>query len=141
MDTKYRSDVTKDPGWKYHESRKRAHSFAAMTDNCFMKKLILSVFSAGLLFAQAEAHFKFSVASPMTVAGTKLKMGEYKVDVENSEATFKIDGKSFKVPATVRTDATIFRDTTVESNESGVKAIHIGGTVTTVVFGATTASR
>jgi hypothetical protein len=105
-----------------------------------MKKLILSVFSAGLLFAQTEAHFKLQVSSPMTVGGTKLKMGEYKVDVEGSEATFKIDGKSFKVPATLQLEGRVYPYTTVDSSDTNVKAIHIGGTVTTVSFAAASGS-
>ena len=100
---------------------------------------VLSICSAGLVFAQAEAHFKFSVPSPITVAGTKLKPGDYKVDVEGSEASFKLDGKVFKVPATLQAEGRAYKDTTIEANDSNVRAIHIGGTVMTVVFVHTSA--
>jgi hypothetical protein len=104
-----------------------------------MKKFVLGVFSVGLLFAQGEAHFKFVVSSPITVAGAKLKPGEYKVDVEGSEASFKLDGKIVKVPATLQTDTRAFKETTIESSDSSVRAIHIGGTVMSVLFVRTSA--
>jgi hypothetical protein len=99
-----------------------------------MKMLLLSICSVGLVFGQAEAHFKFNVQSPIMVAGTKLKPGEYKVDVEGSEASFKLDGKVVKVPASLQAEARAYKDTTMESSDNNVKAIHIGGTVMTVVF-------
>ena len=104
-----------------------------------MKKFVLSICSVGLLFGQAEAHFKFSIQAPIMVAGNKLKPGDYKVDVEGSEASFKLDGKVVKVPATLQADSRAYKDTTIEANDSAVKAIHIGGTVMTVVFARTTA--
>jgi hypothetical protein len=104
-----------------------------------MKKLVLSIFSVGLLFGQAEAHFKFTVTSPVTLAGTKLKPGEYKVDVEGSEATFKMDGKTVKVPATIQAETRAYKDTTIEASDSNIRAIHIGGTVISVVFVHTSA--
>jgi hypothetical protein len=99
-----------------------------------MKKLVFSVLSAGMLFAQAEAHFKFTAPGPITVAGTKLKQGEYKVDVEGSEATFKMDGKSFKVPATIQMEGRAYKDTSIDATNSNVRAIHVGGTVISVLF-------
>ena len=99
-----------------------------------MKMLVLSICSVGLLFGQAEAHFKLSIQSPIIVAGTKLKPGDYKVDVEGAEASFKLDGKVTKVPASLQAEARAYKDTTMEASDSNVRAIHIGGTVMTVVF-------
>jgi hypothetical protein len=108
-----------------------------------MKKLVLSVFGVGLLagslLAEGEAHFKFTVSSPVTVAGNKLKPGDYKVDVEGSEASFKLDGKIVKVPATIQTETRAFKETTMEASDSNVKAIHIGGTVISILFVRTSA--
>jgi hypothetical protein len=104
-----------------------------------MKKLVLSVFSVGMLFGQAEAHFKFTLSAPVTVAGAKLKPGDYKVDVEGSEASFKLDGKIVKVPATIQTETRAFKETTMEATDSNVRAIHIGGTVISVQFVRTSA--
>lgn len=110
-----------------------------------MKKLVSSVLGFSILtfsplFAQTVAHFSFSTPAPIVVAGTRLKAGDYKVDVEGSEATFKIDGKTFKVPAALHPEPTVFKATSIEATEGNVRAIHVGGTVITVTFGSQTAT-
>lgn len=99
-----------------------------------MKKLAISVFTLGLAIASAASATKVDIISPMTVAGTELKPGEYKVTVEGNTATFKSDKKTFTVPATVVTGGEKYRLTMMESAGSTLKAIHVAGTDTTIVF-------
>jgi hypothetical protein len=102
-----------------------------------MKKLILGVFAVGMLMAEPSAtRFSLSLTEPTTVAGTKLKAGDYKVEVSGTEATFKSEGKSVKIPATIKKDAKVYKYTTLEGHGSDINTIHVGGTDTSVVFGA-----
>ena len=104
-----------------------------------MKKLAVSVFTVAMAVAYAASAVKVDLITPMTVAGTELKAGEYKVTVEGNTATFKSDKKSVTVPATVVTGGEKYRVTMMESAGSTLKSIHIAGTDTTIVFSATAA--
>jgi hypothetical protein len=99
-----------------------------------MKKLAVSVFTVAMAVASAASAVKVDLLSPMTVSGTELKAGEYKVTVEGSTATFKSDKKTVTVPASVVTGGEKFHNTMMESAGSTLKSIHIGGTDTTIVF-------
>jgi hypothetical protein len=63
-----------------------------------------------------------------------LKAGDYKVEVEGDQATFKQGKQEIKVPATVETSPSKFPDTTLESSGTNLQAIDIGGTTTKIVF-------
>jgi hypothetical protein len=104
-----------------------------------MKKLAISVFTLAMAIAQAASPVTVHLISPMTVAGTELKAGEYKVTVEGNTATFKMDKKVVTVPATVTTGGEKFRNTMMESAGPALKSIHVGGTDTTIVFSSTAA--
>jgi hypothetical protein len=104
-----------------------------------MKKLAVSVLTLAMGVAFAASAAKVDVLSPMTVAGTELKPGEYKVTVEGNTATFKSDKKTVTVPATVVTGGEKYRLTMMESAGTTLKSIHVGGTDTTIVFSSTAA--
>jgi hypothetical protein len=104
-----------------------------------MKKLAVSVFTIAMAVASAATAVKVDLLAPMTVAGTELKAGEYKVTVEGNTATFKSDKKTVTVPATVQTGGEKYKVTMMESAGSTLKSIHIGGSDTTIVFSTTAA--
>jgi|SRR5215471_17216378 len=100
-----------------------------------MKKLVLSVLTVGVMFAASAAtKFTLNIASEVTIAGQKVKPGEYKVEVVGSEATFKMNGKSFKLPTSVEKDAKVNKVTTVEASGLEIRAIHVENSDTRLVF-------
>ncbi len=107
-----------------------------------MNKLAISVLSLtlGLAAAQAASSTKINLSSNMTVGGTEIKAGEYKVVVDGNTATFKSEKKTFTVPATTETGTEKFRLTMMEADGTNLKAIHVGGTDTTIKFATTTAA-
>jgi hypothetical protein len=106
-----------------------------------MKKLALSLVTLALAVAQAASSTSVQLTAPMTAAGTQLKAGDYKVQVEGNAVTFKAENKkAITVPATTVTGTEKFRYTTMESEGSTLKSIHVGGTDTTIVFTSTSAA-
>jgi len=65
-----------------------------------------------------------------------LKAGDYKVEVEGNQATFKQGKQEIKVPASVEKSTNKFPDTTLESSGTNLQAIDIGGTTIKIVFKA-----
>jgi hypothetical protein len=104
-----------------------------------MKKLAIAVMTLGLAVAQAASAVTVNLVSPMTASGTELKAGEYKIQVEGNTVVFKSDRKSFTVPATTQKGGGKFSVTSMESEGSTLKSIHIGGTDTTITFTTTAA--
>jgi hypothetical protein len=106
-----------------------------------MKKFVFGFTTLALVIAQAASSTTVRLTSPMTAAGTTLKAGEYKllIDGDNS-VTFQSEGKKVTIPATTQKGAGKFHETMMESEGSTIKSIHVGGTDTTIVFSAATAS-
>jgi len=106
-----------------------------------MKKLALGVVTLALAVAQAASSTTVQLINPMTAAGTELKAGDYKVQVDGNNVTFKADSKkAITVPATTTSGTEKYRYTTMESEGSTLKAIHLGGTNTTIMFTSTSAA-
>jgi hypothetical protein len=84
--------------------------------------------------ASAATKFTLNIASEVTIAGTKVKPGEYKVEVVGSEATFKVGGKSFKLPTSVEKDTKVNKVTTIEASGLEIRAIHVEHSDTKLVF-------
>ena len=87
-----------------------------------MKKLAISVFTLAMAIAQAASGVSVHLVSKMTAAGVELKPGDYKVTVEGSTATFKMDNKTVTVPATVVTGGEKYRLTMMESAGETLKS-------------------
>jgi uncharacterized protein (DUF2141 family) len=100
-----------------------------------MKKLTISFLTLALAaVAFAASAVTFQLGSTVTVAGTELKPGEYKITVEDGTVTFKSDRKTVKVPGTTTKGSEKYRFTTMESEGSNLKAIHVGNSDTVIVF-------
>jgi hypothetical protein len=98
-----------------------------------MKKLVISFMTLALMVAFA-ASSTIHLSSTMTVAGTELKAGEYKVTIDGSNVIFKMEQKVVTVPATVQKGNEKYKFTSMESMGTALKSIHLGGTDTTIVF-------
>ena len=84
----------------------------------------------------AASGYKVSLPEKMWVGSTELKPGDYRVEVNGNQATFKMGKDSIQVPATVETAPTKFNFTEIAASESKLQEIHVGGTNTKIVFGA-----
>jgi len=91
----------------------------------------------GLAVASAE-NYRVTLSQPSTVKGTKLKAGEYRLNVENSKLTIVKGRESVEVPVTVQNVDTKFDNTAIRYTGSGDKVsiteIRLGGTKTKLVF-------
>jgi hypothetical protein len=106
-----------------------------------MKKLALCVITLAAAIAQAATGVTVTLTSPMTVGGTQLKAGDYKVQVQGNTATFTGENKkAISVPATTVTGAEKYKYTSMEATGTTLKAIHLSGTDTTIQFATTTAA-
>lgn len=99
-----------------------------------LAKLYLSLVTLGLGVAMAASVYKVTLPSDLSAGSVMLKAGDYKVEVEGNQATFKQGKEEIKVPATIETSTSKFRDTNVETSGINLQAIDIGGTTMKIVF-------
>jgi hypothetical protein len=102
------------------------------------KNLILS-FAILALGTASAASYKFQIFQPSVVAGTQLKAGEYRVNVQNDKATITGQKQSIEVPVKVESSGQKFDMTVVrytqQDGKNTISEIGVGGTKTRLVFG------
>lgn len=96
--------------------------------------LSLGLVTLGLGVASAASTYRVSLPSDLTAGEVMLKAGDYKVEVGDNQATFRMGKEEIRVPANVEKSATKFSDTTLESSGTNLQAIDIGGTTMKIVF-------
>jgi len=99
-------------------------------------KLFLGLATLALGVATAASTYKVTIPSDTWAGDTQLKAGDYKVTVDNNQATFKMGKQTISVPASVENGSSKFSDTTLESTGTKLQSIDIGGTTTKIVFKA-----
>lgn len=97
---------------------------------------VLALAISGIAFAGSY----FTLTEPVTLAGKKLKVGEYEVSLKKDVAWFtNPDGKTFSVPVKVEQAATKFGGTSVTTKPGNgsteIAEIDLGGTTTRLIFG------
>ena len=98
-----------------------------------MKKLLFGLGTFALAVASASSY-NLTLVDDTSVGSTKLKAGSYKVEVTGDKAVFKSGKESIEVPTTVEKGDKKYQYTTVESSESKLKEIRLGGTDTKLLF-------
>jgi len=102
-----------------------------------LKRFVLAFAILGLAVASAE-NYRVTLSQPSTVKGTKLKAGEYRLNVENSKLTIANGKESVEVPVKVETSGTKFDNTAVRYSGTGDKVsiseIRIGETKTKLML-------
>jgi hypothetical protein len=98
-----------------------------------LAKLSLCFATLGLAIASAASIYKVTLPSDLSAGTVMLKAGDYKVEVEDNQATFRQGKQEIKVPVSVEKSASKFQDTTLESSGTNLEAIDIGGTTTKIV--------
>ncbi len=92
------------------------------------KTLFLGIFAICATAFAAGNTYKVSLAQDSTVEGKTLKAGDYKVSVDNGNATFTRGKEQIVVPGRVETEANKNSNTEMTySNNTELREIMIGG--------------
>lgn len=95
-------------------------------------------FASLAALASAAPVYKVTISEPAVIAGSVVKPGDYRIEVNGDKATIKSGKTSLEVPVTVESGTQKFAYTSVESKTENGKSmlqdIHIGGTNTILVF-------
>jgi hypothetical protein len=105
-----------------------------------MKKLLLTFATIALAVASAASNtFHVTLAEPAWVGATQLKPGEYKLQVEDGKAMFKVGKNVVEVPAKLQAGDHRYDNTAVRIDRAGDKPklveILVGGSNSKIVFG------
>jgi len=88
--------------------------------------------------AGAATTYKVKIADPVTIDGKVLKAGEYKVEVNDTNAVIRNGKDSTEVKVRTESNSRKFDATTVRYTKDGgsnkLEEIHIGGTKTKLIF-------
>jgi|SRR5579884_3975863 len=108
-----------------------------------MTKKVLT-FLTGIVFTMAVASaatYHVTLSQPATVNGTQLKAGDYKLQVEGSQAIFKIGKTTVEAPVKVQeADRKNYTDEVMYDGQNLLE-IRIGGSHTRLLFGNTAAQQ
>jgi hypothetical protein len=96
-----------------------------------LTKLTLGFATLALGIAGA-ASYSLTLTDPAWVGNTQLKPGEYKVEMQGSEAIFRSARQTIEAPAAEEKADKKFPYTSFESVDSKIREIHLGGTNTTI---------
>lgn len=97
-------------------------------------KITLCLATLALGIASAASTYNINLASDTMAGATKLKAGDYKLQVEGNQAIFKQGKNATPVPVTVETSKTTFPYTAVNTDGPKLLEIDLRGTHTKLVF-------
>ncbi len=87
--------------------------------------------------AYGAASYEVTLSDNVTAGGTKLKAGDYTVEMQGAKAVFKIGKKTVEIPATSGKSEQPFSSTVLVMQYSQLKEIDLGGTQDKIVFAET----
>jgi len=99
-----------------------------------IKKSIFGLVILGLAVANAATSYKVLFSKDVTMNGTTLKAGEYKVRVNEGMATLKQGDAVVEAPVRVENNPEKFRTNGLKLTEGELDEIRLGGTHMRVVF-------
>lgn len=103
-----------------------------------LKKLVVCFAVFAISALAAVAHYNVTLYRNCVLAGTELKAGSYKVEVNGDKATLRLDKVSVQASVKVETADKKFDETAVQySNADGkdrIQEIRVGGTKTRLIF-------
>jgi hypothetical protein len=101
-----------------------------------MNKLMILFGTLALAAASAGTTYRVTLYQPAQVAGTTLKPGEYKVEVNDGTVSFKQGKTSTEAKAKVEEGASKILSTTVDvdGDTKQLKEIRLGGTNKIIVL-------
>jgi hypothetical protein len=99
-----------------------------------VKRLTFGFGILALAVASAASSYTVTFFQPVTVNGTTLKAGDYKVEVNDNKAVIKKGKTIAESPVKVENNDAKYSNTSVRLAGSQVEEIHLGGTRTRLVF-------
>jgi hypothetical protein len=97
-------------------------------------------FATLALAAASAATYTVNLSSPVSASGKKLMPGQYKVDVEGDKATFKKGKEVIELPVAVEEVASKYKENQINTRDSQLLEIHVGGTKVKMTFKPETTS-
>lgn len=101
-----------------------------------MRFMKLTLALGTLALAATAASHSVKLETAKSAGDKQLKPGIYKVEVVGDKAVFTSGKEVVEVPVTVQTAAKKYSLTSVQSLDSKITAIDLGGTTTKIVFGS-----
>jgi hypothetical protein len=100
-----------------------------------LNKLILTFTIAGVVAAfAATGTYRVNILQDSVVEGKQIKAGDYKIAVENNTAVLKHGRQSIEVAAHTEQSQSKYSNTQVRYVDNAISEIHVGGTMTKIVF-------
>jgi hypothetical protein len=100
-----------------------------------VKNVLLGFATAALAVASAASSYSVTFFQSVTVNGTELKAGDYKLELkDNGMAVIKQGKVMTEAPVKIETENGKFARSSVRINGNQVEEIRLGGTTKRVVF-------
>jgi hypothetical protein len=100
-----------------------------------MVKNVLLGFASVALAVASAASYNVTFYQPVTINGSQLKPGDYKLELKDNSMAVLKQGKSVtEVPVKVENDGQKFARNAVRMDGEKLQEIRLGGTSTRVVF-------
>jgi hypothetical protein len=100
-----------------------------------VKNVLLGFATAALAVASAASSYSVTFYQPVTINGTALKAGDYKLELkDNGMAVIKQGKTTTEAPVKVETESEKFSRSSVRISGGQVEEIRLGGTSKRLVF-------
>ena len=99
-----------------------------------VKNFLLGFAFIALAVASAAGGYNVTFYQPVTINGSQLKPGDYKLELKDKTVVLKQGKTVTEAPVTIENDSQKYQRTAVRINGAQVEEIRIGGTSTRVVF-------
>jgi hypothetical protein len=96
----------------------------------------LGLFTLALGIASAASSHSLDLKHSVTIGGTELQAGSYKVEMQGDKATFKAGKSVVEVPATLGTNDRKYPTTGIVTSGPKLIEIDFGGTTEKILFSA-----
>lgn len=91
--------------------------------------------------ANAAPQYDVTLYDNVSVGGTQLKAGDYKVEMQGEKAVFKSATKTVEIPATLGKSDQMYTSTVLITQHSKLQEIDLGGTQDKILFTVATSSK
>ena len=100
-----------------------------------IKNVLLGFATAALAVASAASSYSVTFYQPVTINGSLLKAGDYKLELKDDKTAVIKQGKTVtEAPVQVENESQKFSRNSVRVNGTQVEEIRLGGTTKRLVF-------